>query len=290
MLERVRLAVVGDFRHGLGGHRHELRRPREVIVGEQPLEDRLVDRGRIEIARRAPGSNPVLAGGKRNRGGPCSDRPRRQPMPERAMRRRRPARRTADEADKACLRSIAHPGNESGVMYHFTPAHATPSTHENRPTSLPSAIFRRVARAPHRGRLRNPDDRAETRLLGRGDAARSGERDRVLRKLIRAHPDIHLRRRNDPFTTLARAIVGQQISVKAAESIWRRFVATVAPGASVRPFAPRSARRRRPRDVAAAAAMRPVRAQGRLPARSRVAFRLRRARSQGVAQRWTTRR
>jgi len=58
-----------------------------------------------------------------------------------------------------------------------------------------------------------------------------GQRDRVLRKLIRAYPDIHLKRRSDPFTTLARAIVGQQISVKAADSIWRRFVATVAPGA-----------------------------------------------------------
>jgi DNA-3-methyladenine glycosylase II len=62
-----------------------------------------------------------------------------------------------------------------------------------------------------------------------------GKRDRVLRKLIRAHPEVHLRRRNDPFTTLARAIVGQQISVKAAESIWQRFVATVAP--HVRPTA-----------------------------------------------------
>ena len=64
------------------------------------------------------------------------------------------------------------------------------------------------------------------------DATRAlGERDRVLCRLIRAYPDIHLRRRHDPFTTLARAIVGQQISVKAADSIWRRFVATVKPGA-----------------------------------------------------------
>jgi len=58
-----------------------------------------------------------------------------------------------------------------------------------------------------------------------------GKRDRVLKKLIRAHPDIHLKRRGDPLTTLARAIVGQQISVKAADSIWRRFVASVAPDA-----------------------------------------------------------
>ncbi len=64
------------------------------------------------------------------------------------------------------------------------------------------------------------------------DATRAlGKRDRVLRKLIRAYPGIHLKRRSDPFTTLARAIVGQQISVKAADSIWRRFVMTVAPAA-----------------------------------------------------------
>ena len=75
-----------------------------------------------------------------------------------------------------------------------------------------------------------------------------GQRDRVLRKLIRAHPHIHLRRRHDPFTTLARAIVGQQISVKAADSIWRRFVATVAPGATIdRLPAPRSCASSRPR-------------------------------------------
>lgn len=63
-----------------------------------------------------------------------------------------------------------------------------------------------------------------------------GQRDRVLKKLIRAYPGIHLRRRSDPFTTLARAIVGQQISVKAAESIWWRFVATVGPQAGAAAF------------------------------------------------------
>ena len=52
-------------------------------------------------------------------------------------------------------------------------------------------------------------------------------RDRVLARLIRRYPDIHLKRRSDPFTTLARAIVAQQISVKAADAIWRRFVGCV---------------------------------------------------------------
>ena len=46
----------------------------------------------------------------------------------------------------------------------------------------------------------------------------------ALRGLIRTYPDIHLKRRSDAFTTLARAIVGQQISVKAADAIWGRFV------------------------------------------------------------------
>src|SRR5438477_5347357 len=63
------------------------------------------------------------------------------------------------------------------------------------------------------------------------EAARMlSRRDHVLRRLIRRYPGIHLTRRSDPFTTLARAIVGQQISVKAADSIWRRFVAVVADG------------------------------------------------------------
>jgi DNA-3-methyladenine glycosylase II len=51
-----------------------------------------------------------------------------------------------------------------------------------------------------------------------------------LRRLVRAYPGIHLKRRSDPFTTLARAIVGPQISVKAADAIWARFVARVSDG------------------------------------------------------------
>ena len=50
-------------------------------------------------------------------------------------------------------------------------------------------------------------------------------RDPVLRKLRARFPDIALARRYDPFTTLARAITGQQISVKAAETVWSRVVA-----------------------------------------------------------------
>jgi DNA-3-methyladenine glycosylase II len=49
--------------------------------------------------------------------------------------------------------------------------------------------------------------------------------DAVLARIIRDHPRIALEPRGEPFFTLARAIVGQQISVKAAASIWARVVA-----------------------------------------------------------------
>lgn len=53
-------------------------------------------------------------------------------------------------------------------------------------------------------------------------------RDPVMAAIIRRHPRVHLEPRGDPFHTLARAIVGQQISVAAAQSVWNRFAAVVA--------------------------------------------------------------
>lgn len=50
-------------------------------------------------------------------------------------------------------------------------------------------------------------------------------RDAKLRKIIRTHGDACLATRGDAFQTLARSIVGQQISVKAAQTIWERFAA-----------------------------------------------------------------
>jgi len=49
--------------------------------------------------------------------------------------------------------------------------------------------------------------------------------DPVLARIIREHPRIALEPRGEPFHTLARSIVGQQISVKAAASIWGRVCA-----------------------------------------------------------------
>jgi DNA-3-methyladenine glycosylase II len=50
-------------------------------------------------------------------------------------------------------------------------------------------------------------------------------RDPVMGAIIRAHPKVFMVSRGEPFNTLARAICGQQISVKAAQAVWNRLVA-----------------------------------------------------------------
>ena len=49
------------------------------------------------------------------------------------------------------------------------------------------------------------------------------KRDPVLRKIIKKHKRGFLTTKNDPFFSLCRTIVGQQISTKAADSIWSKF-------------------------------------------------------------------
>jgi len=51
--------------------------------------------------------------------------------------------------------------------------------------------------------------------------------DPVLGSLISRYKGLTLASRGDAFQTLARSIVGQQISVKAAQSVWDRFAAEV---------------------------------------------------------------
>ncbi|CAJ3228199.1 base excision DNA repair protein [Burkholderia pseudomallei] len=46
------------------------------------------------------------------------------------------------------------------------------------------------------------------------------KRDRILKKLIPKFGPAHLVKRGDSFVTLARSVVGQQISVAAAQSVW----------------------------------------------------------------------
>jgi len=49
------------------------------------------------------------------------------------------------------------------------------------------------------------------------------KKDRVMKRLIPQFKDTSLQTRGNAFVTLARSIVGQQISVKAAQTVWDRF-------------------------------------------------------------------
>ncbi|MBL8396660.1 MAG: DNA-3-methyladenine glycosylase 2 family protein [Candidatus Accumulibacter sp.] len=52
------------------------------------------------------------------------------------------------------------------------------------------------------------------------------QRDQVMADLIESFAGVALISRGEPFSTLVRSIVGQQISVKAADSVWRKMQAT----------------------------------------------------------------
>jgi DNA-3-methyladenine glycosylase II len=49
------------------------------------------------------------------------------------------------------------------------------------------------------------------------------KKDRVMKRLIPQFGQTCLQSRGDAFATLARSVVGQQISVKAAQTVWDRF-------------------------------------------------------------------
>ncbi|WP_153116477.1 DNA-3-methyladenine glycosylase family protein [Rhodocyclus tenuis] len=53
------------------------------------------------------------------------------------------------------------------------------------------------------------------------------ENDVVMATLVERYADVSLATRGDAFATLARSIVGQQISVKAADSVWSRVLAAL---------------------------------------------------------------
>jgi len=52
------------------------------------------------------------------------------------------------------------------------------------------------------------------------------ERDKILKNIVSNYQGERLKLKSDGFLTLARAIVGQQISVKAADTIWKRLEIT----------------------------------------------------------------
>ena len=53
------------------------------------------------------------------------------------------------------------------------------------------------------------------------------KKDKKLGKIIDSYPKDFLFTKSDPFLTLARSIVGQQISVKAAQSVWDKLISKI---------------------------------------------------------------
>lgn len=58
-------------------------------------------------------------------------------------------------------------------------------------------------------------------------SAELAQSDPVMAHLVARFAGLSLVSRGDPFVTLARSIVGQQISLKAADSVWTRLAAVV---------------------------------------------------------------
>jgi DNA-3-methyladenine glycosylase II len=50
------------------------------------------------------------------------------------------------------------------------------------------------------------------------------KRDRIMKKLIPQFGDLHLVGHGDPFTTLARSLVGQQVTTRAADAAWNKLL------------------------------------------------------------------
>jgi DNA-3-methyladenine glycosylase II len=69
-----------------------------------------------------------------------------------------------------------------------------------------------------------------------GACAELAARDPLLATLIAQHPPLRVGARGDAFQTLARSIVGQQISVKAAQSVWTRLSQACQPMAAAEVF------------------------------------------------------
>lgn len=76
--------------------------------------------------------------------------------------------------------------------------------------------------------IQSAQDSKETRPAYWDEACRHlSKRDRVMKRLIPRFGPACLESRGDAFVTLARSVVGQQISVKAAQTVWERFAGLV---------------------------------------------------------------
>ncbi|WP_027793565.1 DNA-3-methyladenine glycosylase family protein [Paraburkholderia acidipaludis] len=125
------------------------------------------------------------------------------------------ARSAAKSASKpAGAKSARMKANGVNVALDAQALHAVPAVQPDGAATLDLPDTTAAADA-HRFDVQRPDywDRACADLV---------KRDRILKKLIPKFGPVHLLSRDDPFVTLARSVVGQQVSTAAAQALWRR--------------------------------------------------------------------
>jgi len=136
------------------------------------------------------------------------------------------SRRTGTEASGAIqvANGVDHATEPAGLKL---PAAAKKTARRKVPASEPARTA--APKAPARARKSEPaplsaPEFARPQYWDKA-CADLVKRDRILKKLIPQFGPVHLMTRGDPFVTLARSIVGQQISVPAAQAVWLRIQA-----------------------------------------------------------------
>jgi DNA-3-methyladenine glycosylase II len=161
-------------------------------------------------------------------------------------RAKRPAVKAAVSAARAPAKAVSKSTGVKPAPVRQVPAKAgVTKPAVAKPVAAKRVNERADARANERTIERTNErtnDRTETKPIRRPTAPVAGQAtpafwdqartelmkgDRVLRKLIPKYEGLALTSRGDPFFTLARSVVGQQISVAAAQAIWERVVALV---------------------------------------------------------------
>ena len=104
-------------------------------------------------------------------------------------------------------------------------AKASPKAPSTTPAKTPAKAIAKVAAASAPARKAEPALPVYTPDYWQAACEHLQAKDRVMKRLIPQFGDACLKTRGDAFTTLARSIVGQQISVKAAQAVWDRFSA-----------------------------------------------------------------
>ncbi|SDB98203.1 DNA-3-methyladenine glycosylase family protein [Paraburkholderia lycopersici] len=119
---------------------------------------------------------------------------------------------------KAASKPARAKANGTGVSHEALDGAAIEATLSNGPAALEAVEPAANALGDLDFEVQRPDywDKACVDLV---------KRDRILKKLIPKFGPVHLLSRDDPFGTLARSVVGQQISTAAAQALWQRVEA-----------------------------------------------------------------